>query len=88
MTEDYPMLVKNFNKDDEKIIEEQSKYLPKIRLEMQPQHHPEPPLIVELNLKKAKYNMESEYIEGSFRFKEANLSTMAKVKGVSLELIQ
>jgi hypothetical protein len=50
-----------------------SRYLPKLKLELQPQHHPEPPLIIEFFLEKGKFNVESEYVEGSIRLRETNL---------------
>ena len=52
-----------------------------------PFHHPDPPLLIEVHLEKAKYNLESEFIEGCLKFRQVNLQTMEKVKDVTIELI-
>lgn len=61
--------------------------VPKLKLELLPFHHPEPPLFIEVHLEKCKYNIEQEYIEGYMKFRQVNLKTMEKVKDVTIELI-
>jgi hypothetical protein len=61
---------------------------PKLKLELLPFHHPLPPLLLELNLNKGSFNIESEYIEGNLRFKDVNLKTMEKIINITLNLVQ
>ena len=61
--------------------------MPKLKIELQPFHHPEPPLYIDLFLDKSKVNIEAEYFEGYLKFKDVTLQTMECVKGVTLELI-
>ena len=51
-----PLLVKNFTKVEQ--AEENLNLVPKVKLELLPFHHPEPPLVIEVHLDKSKYNIE------------------------------
>jgi len=47
-------------------------FLPRLRVEYKPFHHPDIPLILELHLDKTRFNIETEHLEGFIKFKEVN----------------
>ena len=82
LTEELPIIVKNYQKQ-----EQEKSFLPKLKIEYQPFHHPDPPLILELHLNKARLNIEADHLEGYLKFKDINQNTMESVVSVNLELV-
>ena len=62
-------------------------FLPRLRVEYKPFHHPDIPLILELHLDKTRFNIETEHLEGFIKFKEVNQMTMDTVKKVQLDIV-
>ena len=68
LVEDHPVIIRNKLKID---TEEIALVHPMLTITYQPEFHPDPPLILELLLKKAKVNIDNEFLEGQIKFKDS-----------------
>ena len=73
--EEKDLVIKNFNE----CPYANPHFVPMVAVEMQAQHHPNPPFVAEIILDQRKLNIDRDSLCGSIRIKDASLMTLNRV---------